>query len=162
MSYPYTARHNRAEMYQGGFMLFRPWTQTDKRHTLKIASMPYESERILNQAKRLQSDPLAQRCRLEPVDLITLEAAQKSDKKRNKRVLDGDIPLTGLADADMTFVPVSWSSTSAQYLNVVGPRTMMKVNALAWALTLSEVPQAAEMKFYILTLLDPETTTLSL
>jgi hypothetical protein len=39
---------------------------------------------------------------------------------------------------------------------------MMKVNALAWALTLSEVPQAAEMKFYILTLLDPETATLSL
>lgn len=142
------------------YALFRPWSHTDKRHVVKLASGLHASEDGLLTAQHAHDGHMLYRCLLEPMTSLDFVGVVRSDTDRIDRIMQDDYgPLT---NADLPFLSVSWTKGSPDQLRIESRRMALRKYAFDQCNLASEFPATkAARTYFILTLLDPEAAIIS-
>lgn len=144
-----------AHSLSSGFIVFKPWSHTDRRHMLFLESGPYPTRDEAASAQRALPYP-TYLARLELIQDLFLEAVLERDKARRRAILDEPqkVPKT------LPFLGATWSPRAPQRLKIETRQQMLCQNV--YDVLLSLEPQKDESRqLLVLELLDRENAKIS-
>lgn len=146
-----------ADVKQSVFLLFRPWSHTNRRQMIAITGGPFRSADDLGSASKETGTSFG--CRIDPISALSFEEVMQKDEDIRNGILStrGTKPCA----KDMPFVSASWSELAPGRLKIHSRRMMLRQTAYEWAEFCADLPENKSRQFFVLELLDPENARLS-